>query len=208
VVSSFSSSIPAQHRDISQLSTLSQSRHDILSQHKPSFSKGLPEPSLATPQAPSCQQGPLIHANDGTDVTHAPVSQRSQPDNHNSYPGPEAQLSALAGIFFSATSIYLSGVFDYDLCYWQSLNCAVPTLSEDEIQQHVESALTLSHYVLRTELSPLLLLFPLRVASARARRPGQRQQIMGSLRIIKSSFPVAEAFMTEIEELWSHGTMV
>ena len=119
-------------------------------------------------------------------------------------PKPELELQLLAETFYSATSIYLSGVFDYEISYWHSLNLPAPTLSEDDIQQHVGFILALSHQLVKTDFSPLLLLFPLRVASARARQVWQRQQIMELLGIVKSSFAVAGAFIDDIEELWKH----
>jgi hypothetical protein len=119
-------------------------------------------------------------------------------------PVPESELQLLAEVFFSATSIYLSGVFDYEICHWQSLNLTTPTLSEDEIQQHVGFILVLGHQLVKTNISPLLLLFPLRVASARARQTWQRQQIMELLGMVKSSFAVAGAFIADIENLWKH----
>ena len=116
------------------------------------------------------------------------------------------EIQLLAETFFSATSIYLSGVFDYDICHWQSLLLPVPTLSEDEIQQHVASIFCLSQRLAETTISPLLLLFPLRVASARAWQASQKQQIMESLRMIASSFAVAGAFIADIEDLWDHNS--
>ncbi len=118
----------------------------------------------------------------------------------------EHEIQLLAETFFSATSIYLSGVFDYDICHWQSLLLPVPTLGEDEIQQHVASILCLGQRLAETTISPLLLLFPLRVASARAWQASQKQQIMKSLRMIASSFAVAGAFIADIEDLWDHNS--
>lgn len=117
-------------------------------------------------------------------------------------PECEPGVQLLAETFFSATSIYLSGVFDYEICHWQSLQLPAPTLSEDEIQQHVASILNLSQRLVETTMSPLLLLFPLRVASARACEASQKQRIMILLGIIRSSFAVAGAFMADIEHLW------
>ncbi|KAK4158157.1 hypothetical protein C8A00DRAFT_11007 [Chaetomidium leptoderma] len=128
-------------------------------------------------------------------------------DDRLSEPEPEPEPQLLAETFFSATSIYLSGVFDYEIGYWQSLHLPAPTLSEDEIQQHVTSILALSQrLIVETSISPLLLLYPLRVASARARQTSQKQQIMKLLGIARSSFAVAGAFMADIEDLW--GTTV
>jgi hypothetical protein len=114
----------------------------------------------------------------------------------------EQELQLLAETFFSATSIYLSGVFDYEICHWQSFQLPASTLREDEIQQHVAFILSLSQRLVETSISPLLLLFPLRVASARAVQASQKQQILKLLGMIGSSFAVAGAFIADIEDLW------
>ncbi len=116
----------------------------------------------------------------------------------------EQEIQLLAETFFSATSIYLSGVFDYEICYWQSILLPAPTLGEGEIQRHVASILSLSQRLAETTISPLLLLFPLRVASARAWHPSQKQQIMKSFGKIGSTFAVAGAFVDDVEDLWRH----
>ncbi|KAH6856469.1 hypothetical protein B0I37DRAFT_76615 [Chaetomium sp. MPI-CAGE-AT-0009] len=134
-------------------------------------------------------------------------SSRTRQDSDEGIPESESQL--LAATFFSATSIYLSGVFDYEMCYWQSLNLPTSTLSEDEIQKHVTSILTLSQRVLaETRLSPLLLLFPLRVASARARQTEQKEQIMRLLGTVGLSFAVAGAIVADVKNLWSRSVAV
>ena len=127
----------------------------------------------------------------------------SQASSTGSNTEGEHEIQLLAETFFSATSIYLSGVFDYDICHWQSLPLPTPTLSEDEIQQHVASILSVSQRLAETAISPLLLLFPLRVASARARQESQKQQIMKLFGIIGLNFPVAGAFMADVKDLWS-----
>ncbi|KAK3897059.1 hypothetical protein C8A05DRAFT_20098 [Staphylotrichum tortipilum] len=132
---------------------------------------------------------------------HPTISQASSASS-NTERDHETQL--LAETFFSATSIYLSGVFDYEICHWQSLQLPVPTLSEDEIQQHVASILGLSQQLASTSISSLLLLFPLRVASARVRQTSQKQKIMNLFGNVGSSFPVAGAFIAEIENLWDY----
>jgi hypothetical protein len=119
------------------------------------------------------------------------------------------QPQILAETFFSAASIYLSGVFDYEIGYWQRLQLSAPTLGEDEIQQHVSLLLASSQrLVAETSLSPLLLLFPLRVASARARRAEQRRQIMELLGRVGSRFAVAGAIMADVDELWTARAIV
>ncbi|RSM11679.1 hypothetical protein CEP52_002890 [Fusarium oligoseptatum] len=64
---------------------------------------------------------------------------------------------SLAEIFFSATSIYLSGVFDYEIVHWQNMTILVPNLSEEEIQTHVSTILVLSGMILdNSEISSML----------------------------------------------------
>jgi hypothetical protein len=95
------------------------------------------------------------------------------------------------------------------MCYWQSLGLPTSTLREDEIQQHVTFILALSQRVLaETRLSPLVLLFPLRVASARARQTEQKEQILRLLGRVRSSFAVAGAIMDDVKNLWSRSITV
>jgi hypothetical protein len=96
-------------------------------------------------------------------------------------------------------------VFDYEIGYWQTLHLPAPVLGEDEIQQHVSLILASSQrLVVETSLSPLLLLFPLRVASARARTTEQRRQIMDLLELVGLRFSVARAIVADVEELWRY----
>lgn len=124
-----------------------------------------------------------------------------------SVPKTESQL--LGAAYFSATSIYLSGVFDYEMFYWQSLDLPTSTLNENEIQLHVAIILALSQRVLdETRLSPLLLLFPLRVASARAGQTEQKEQILSLLGRVRSNFAVAGAIVADVTNLWSGNVAV
>ncbi|KAK3294697.1 uncharacterized protein B0H64DRAFT_463688 [Chaetomium fimeti] len=139
----------------------------------------------------------------------SPVFRDSSTRQDSAESAPESESQLLAATFFSATSIYLSGVFDYELCYWQSLDLPTSTLGEDEIQQHVTFILALSQRVLaETRISPLLLLFPLRVASARARQKEQKEQIMRLLGRVGSSFAVAGAIVADVKNLWSRNVAV
>ncbi|KAK1522055.1 uncharacterized protein CCOS01_09767 [Colletotrichum costaricense] len=110
----------------------------------------------------------------------------------------------LAMSYYSATSIYLSGNYDYDLHHWQAMTVAVPVLSRDEIVKHVEGILQTTREALRSStLSPLLHLFPLRVAGARSREHSQRQAVTECLLEVKKQFAVADAMLVELDELWS-----
>ncbi|KAF4462351.1 hypothetical protein FALBO_10839 [Fusarium albosuccineum] len=101
----------------------------------------------------------------------------------------------LATVFHAATSIYLSGVFDYEMNHWQKMGITVPNLGEDEIQMHVSTILMLSTVILDdSKISPLLVLFPLRIAGARSWEQWQQDVILGLLGKIEWTFPVASTF--------------
>ncbi|PWI65616.1 hypothetical protein PCL_06821 [Purpureocillium lilacinum] len=107
----------------------------------------------------------------------------------------------LALVFHAATRIYLSGIFDYRRAEW-TLLCGglAPTamLPQDEVDAHVETILGLTRTALAEQrsgggggddaegkLSPLLFLFPLRIAGARARggreEDGERRELVVEL---------------------------
>ncbi|RFN53913.1 hypothetical protein FIE12Z_1827 [Fusarium flagelliforme] len=118
--------------------------------------------------------------------------------------GGDTGFFFLAQAFFAATSIYLSGVFDYEMPHWQEMGIIAPTLSEDEIQGHVTDILTHTREILiNSSISPLLTLFPLRVAGARSWETWQQESIMGSLLAIEKSFPVAASFRADLQGVWS-----
>lgn len=113
-------------------------------------------------------------------------------------------LDLLMGrIFFAATSIYLSGIFDYEMPYWQDLGISVPSLSEAQIQTHLHSILSLVQRSFdATNLSPLLFLLPLRIAGARARAKFQQDWIKDLLARVGDGYAVGSAFTAELNELW------
>jgi hypothetical protein len=111
----------------------------------------------------------------------------------------------LAFVFQAATSIYLSGVFDYEINYWVDLGALLPTLTEDDIQAHVRCILELSQVVLeRSRISAVLLLFPLRVAGARSRSSSQRETVSTLLGRIEATFSAAGAFRGDLQRLWTN----
>ncbi|KAF4989619.1 hypothetical protein FDECE_14655 [Fusarium decemcellulare] len=110
----------------------------------------------------------------------------------------------LATVFHAATSIYLSGVFDYEMNHWQKMGITVPNLGEDDIQMHVSTILVLGSAILDdSKVSPLLLLFPLRVAGARSWEQWQQDVILELLGKIEWTFPVASAFKGDLSRLWA-----
>jgi hypothetical protein len=113
-------------------------------------------------------------------------------------------FTSLARTFFSATSIYLSGVFDYEITHWQEMGIVVPNLCEQEIQVHVATILAQTSRVLQdSPVSPLLVLFPLRVAGARSWEGWQQDLVMQHLTTVERMFPVAAAFKDDLKDVWS-----
>ncbi|KAF5588100.1 hypothetical protein FPCIR_7291 [Fusarium pseudocircinatum] len=80
---------------------------------------------------------------------------KDQPPKQKPVENTSGSFSALTRAFFAATSIYLSGVFDYEIPYWQDNGIVAPNLSEEEIQMHVVNILTHTNTVLCTVLAEL-----------------------------------------------------
>ncbi|KAK1254718.1 hypothetical protein MKX08_008713 [Trichoderma sp. CBMAI-0020] len=109
----------------------------------------------------------------------------------------------LARVFFAAISIYLSGIFDYEITHWHNIGLIPPTLDEETVQMHTNAILGLSNLALNTtNLSPLLFLFPLRIAGARSRTRWQREWVTRLVTRIGSGFAVAAAISTELSHVW------
>ncbi|KAM0262117.1 hypothetical protein ACHAQJ_001858 [Trichoderma viride] len=109
----------------------------------------------------------------------------------------------LSRIFFAAISIYLSGIFDYEITHWHHLGLVPPTLDEETVQMHTNTILELSNLALdTTNLSPLLFLFPLRIAGARSRTQWQRDWVARLVASIGSGFSVAAAISMELSHVW------
>lgn len=105
--------------------------------------------------------------------------------------------------YFHAISIYLSGIYDYDVV-WNEFQIPVPTLSEDAVRIHVNSILELTDFGLRdSSISGLLFLIPLRIAGARCWEQEQERRITQFLLKIKQTFAVAHTFITELGDVWT-----
>lgn len=109
--------------------------------------------------------------------------------------------SMLAKVYYHATSIYLSGLFDYRFHYNEIPN---PTLTFEAVQSHVNGILSTTLVALRsTNLSGVLFLFPLRVAGARAVSVDHKKLILSMLKEVSGrNFVVANAFVVDLEDLW------
>ncbi|KAH0595117.1 hypothetical protein MHUMG1_06866 [Metarhizium humberi] len=109
----------------------------------------------------------------------------------------------LARVFYASISIYLSGVFDYELPHWQRRNLPVPALDQATVAQHVCAILTFTDTGLNhTALSPVLFLFPLRIAGARSCRQWQRDRVGALLDHIGIAYAVASAIRADLAQVW------
>jgi hypothetical protein len=110
----------------------------------------------------------------------------------------------LAYVYYHATSIYLSGTYDYHIHWtWPEAPCA-PILPRTQIERHVSDILRLSQELLDLGVSGVLVFFPLRVAGARAVDTSARETILDLLHTtVRRGFVVAEAFTIDLSELWA-----
>ncbi|KAK8096878.1 hypothetical protein PG999_012822 [Apiospora kogelbergensis] len=109
----------------------------------------------------------------------------------------------LTNVFFAAIVIYMSGIFDYEIFYWQRWGIPVPVITEPEVQAHLGSILAFTNVALHeTNLSPLLFLFPLRVAAARCSETSHMDSVQFLLRRISRDFAVAGEFLSEVDNIW------
>jgi hypothetical protein len=110
--------------------------------------------------------------------------------------------TTIAKIYLAATSIFLSGVYDYRSIWLECLE-ATPALPRIFIEQHVDTILDLTEFAMReTNLSKLLFLYPLRVACSRVWTDKQKDRLRSMFGSVQRSFSVAHVFVAEVEELW------
>lgn len=110
--------------------------------------------------------------------------------------------TTIAQIYLAATSIFLSGVYDYR-SIWLATIETTPALPRVLVEQHVNTILDLTEFAMQeTNLSTLLFLYPLRVACSRAWTCEQKDRLRSMFGTIRRSFAVAHVFVAEVEELW------
>ncbi|KAK2034484.1 hypothetical protein LX32DRAFT_634304, partial [Colletotrichum zoysiae] len=124
------------------------------------------------------------------------------------FPPERREEMLLSTVYYSATSIYLSGNYDYELSHWKAMGVGVQTLDSAEIEIHFDAITSTVKEAMRaSSLSPLLFLFPLRIAGARAKQKFQQCLVKELLLEVRKKFIVADAMLTELAELWSSSTM-
>ncbi|CAK7262586.1 hypothetical protein SEPCBS57363_000142 [Sporothrix epigloea] len=116
---------------------------------------------------------------------------------------PTDSSMMLGHVFCAAANAYLSGIFDYEMDQWDAIGIAVPTLADDALQTHVDTILRYAAPVLATtNIAPILLLFPLRVAGARSRYPHQRVEVLRLLGLVGQMYAAAVYFTSHLQRLW------
>lgn len=112
----------------------------------------------------------------------------------------------LADIYYHTIAIFLSGIFD-SRTYWarSESHIQVPTLDQTKMQQHISAILhTTQHALERTDLSGVILLFPLRIAGFRIRLDEHKVQISELLRKISDkNFVIASTLMKNLSLFWN-----
>lgn len=113
----------------------------------------------------------------------------------------ENPQSILATAYYHATSIYLSGIFDYR---GEFAHIHAPMLVQSRIQNHVTEILSNTKTALKiTNLAGALFFFPLRVAGARVTCKEEVTAILEMLNEISNrSFVVADAFKEDLKGVW------
>ena len=116
---------------------------------------------------------------------------------------PSDQQMTIAWLFYAAISIYLSGIYDYSRL-WTENGIITPALTPSVVDHHLLSILDITSFAVQKQnLAGVLFLFPLRIAGARAYKTEQRDRIRSLLMKIAASFRAANAFLIDLEVLWT-----
>lgn len=110
----------------------------------------------------------------------------------------------LATTYHAASSIYLSGNYDYELQHWSKMGIIVPILPADDVAIFFDTIIRSTRLALKTtSLSAVLFMFPLRVAGARAHTKSQQDAVASLLEEVRRRFIVADAFLGDLRRLWA-----
>lgn len=130
-------------------------------------------------------------------ATPASSSSKTAADTHDS-------SIILGRLFYASASIYLSGIFDWEIDQWQAIEVDVPVLSRDQIDAHVDAILQHAPTALAcTNIPPVLLMFHIRIAGARARCPVKRDLVLRLLDDVRRMYAAASFYTTHLQNLWA-----
>ncbi|KAK5993672.1 hypothetical protein PT974_07107 [Cladobotryum mycophilum] len=112
----------------------------------------------------------------------------------------------LAKSYYYATLLFLVRNYTYYTC-WHGR--PIPSLTPDEISQHINDILMLAEGIVKTSDIPgVMLLFPLRMAGAHATEPLQRGKALSVLdQIHQKGFIVSDRIAVDLRELWEYQDM-
>lgn len=86
---------------------------------------------------------------------------------------------------------------------WHAIGQQPPTLSRETLQLHVDTILRYAAPALaNTNIAPILLLFPIRIAGARSRYPRQRTEVLKLLDVIGRMYAAATYYSAHLQRLW------
>lgn len=117
----------------------------------------------------------------------------------------QCEESCIAQVYYHALSIYLDGIFSYHTPFTTPTAPECPILGHEEVKRHVEFILSISHLLLGYGCTGIMLFFPLRVVGARAHDPFTQAEVVRILDMItQRGFCVAQTFVSDLANLWSH----
>ncbi|KAF3001190.1 hypothetical protein E8E13_000140 [Curvularia kusanoi] len=112
--------------------------------------------------------------------------------------------SLVSSVYYAALSIYLDGIFSYHAPFISLSALMCPMLDHSVIQEHVSLILAECKQLLDRGCAGVVLLFPLRVAGARARGSSSQLEILRLLRMVaQRGFMVAQSFVEDLSDLWA-----
>lgn len=113
-----------------------------------------------------------------------------------------APISIISNIYHMTLTINLMSIFSFP--HFKELNLSVPTISDGSLEDRVDILIFLLETALRsTSLAGLLLLWPIRVAGAKATRQDQVSIVSDMLREIEQrGFVVAKNFEKVLTRQW------
>lgn len=135
------------------------------------------------------------------DITEAACSLKLQLDHFGCELAATSVNSetSVGWIYYHATSIYLSGLFDYIL---SGTGCII-SLTGAEVKFHTVGLLSRTKIALREcSVSSLLLLLPLRIAGNRCNTPTEFREVIDQLTEIERVFAITSAFKRELQQIW------
>lgn len=109
--------------------------------------------------------------------------------------------TVLSRLFFSATKLFLSGMFEQARPFWTNLGLVVPLVQDADARVRAIIAL-METALASTDVSPLLLLLPLRIAGTYMVGE-QRIQLVAFLDEINRHFAVSQAVKSGLQEYWT-----